>query len=154
LRGHRECFFVIGRGINLGTAFEGALKLKEGCYTFAEGIAGGELKHGSLATIDQNTPVIVIFPTFSDCLIWKFTLNNLMEARARAAPIISISCGGNRIREIEEFSSDAILIPDTDWLFGPILQIIPLQLFSYYVAMEKGIDPDYPRNLAKTVTVE
>jgi len=153
-QGSRENIFVIGRGINLATAYEAALKLREVCYISALGIAGGELKHGSLAAVDRNTPVIVLFPPSSDIIIWKSTLNNFMEVQARGAPIISIFCTGDRDRQLRRLSADVIAIPDTNWLFCPILQVVFLQLLSYRMAVKKGIDPDYPQHLAKTVTVE
>jgi len=153
-QGVREGIFVIGRGINLATTYEAALKLREVCYISALGIAGGELKHGSLAAVDRHTPVIVIFPPSSDTVIWKSTLNNFMEVQARGAPIISICCKGDVENEIRKLSTDILLIPNIEWLFSPILQIVILQLLSYRMATVKGIDPDYPRNLAKTVTVE
>jgi len=153
-RGSREDVFVIGRGINLATAYEAALKLREVCYISALGIAAGELKHGSLAAVDRHTPVIVLFPPSSDIAIWKSTLNNFMEVQARGAPIISICCKGDVANEIRKLSTDILWIPNTEWLFSPILQIVILQLLSYWMATVKGVDPDYPRNLAKTVTVE
>lgn len=150
---HREALFVVGRGINLATAFEGALKLKEICYMSAEGMAGGELKHGSLALVDQNTPVFVLFPPSSDGPIWQSTFNNLREVQARGAPVISICCESDK-EKVKGFSTEVITVPDTEWLFSPILQILPLQLLAYTISVNKGIDPDHPRNLAKTVTVE
>lgn len=153
-QGSREDVFIIGRGINLATAYEAALKLREVCYISALGIAGGELKHGSLAAVDRHTPVIILFPPSSDTAIWKSTLNNFMEVQARGAPIISICCTGDRDKQVRRLSADVVSILDTNWLLCPILQVVFLQLFAYRMAVKKGIDPDYPRHLAKTVTVE
>ena len=153
--GNREDFFVIGRGINLGNAYETALKLREVCYISALGIAGGELKHGSLAAVDRNTPVIVLFPPQSDIDVWKSTLNNFREVQARGAPIISICCNGEIDKQVQELSEDTILVSGTNWLFSSILQITFLQLLAYRITLEKkGINPDNPQHLAKTVTVE
>ena len=153
-KGYRENFIAIGRGINLATASEIALKLKEVCYMSAEALGGGELKHGSLAVVDKHTPVIVLFPPPTDVTNWKSTINNFMEVQAREAPIIAVLCKEDEKGEIESLSEDVIWLPDTEWLFRPILQIIPFQLWAYRIACEKEIDPDHPRNLAKTVTVE
>lgn len=153
--GLRENFFIIGRGIHLSTACEAALKLREICYISALGIAGGELKHGSLAAVDSNTPVIVFFPPSSDSNMWKSSLNNFMEIQARGAPIIAIGCEGEmngRIKSLTDIK--VVTVPSIPWLFAPISHIIILQLLSYEMAVKKGINPDYPQNLAKTVTVE
>ena len=153
-KGHREDFIVIGRGINLATASEIALKLKEVCYMSAEALAGGELKHGSLAIVDKHTPVIILFPPSTDVANWKSTVNNFMEVQARKAPIIAVLCERDEKGEIESLAEKVIWLPDTEWLFRPILQVIPFQFWAYRIAREKKIDPDHPRNLAKTVTVE
>lgn len=153
--GNREVFFVIGRAMNLGNAYEAALKFREICYVSALGIAGGELKHGSLAAMDWHTPVIVLFPPQTEINTWKSTLNNFREVQARGAPIISICCDGETDKQVLEFSKDVISVPGASWLFCPILQIIYLQFLSYKMALEKkGINPDNPQHLAKTVTVE
>lgn len=148
----KKGFFVIGREMNLSTCMEAALKLKEICYVYAEGLPGGELKHGSLAVIDKDTPTIVIFPPPEEKKIWQSTFNNLMEIKAREGPIISVCFKGDE--EVKSESDYVIEIPNTEWIFSPILQIIPLQLLAYKLSIEKGIDPDHPRNLAKTITVE
>jgi len=155
-RGHglREDVFVIGRGINLATASEVALKLKEVCYMSAEALAGGELKHGSLAVVDEHTPVIILFPPSTDVGNWASTMNNFMEVQARQARIVAVLCDAERNAEVEKLASDIIWLPNTEWLFCPVLQVVPFQLLTYSIACKKGINPDYPRNLAKTVTVE
>jgi glucosamine--fructose-6-phosphate aminotransferase (isomerizing) len=137
--------YILGRGINYPIAIESALKLKELTYIHAEGIAGGELKHGPLALMDSNVFVIIINPndmTYSD------TLTSAREIKARGAKIIGVS-------DIESDVYDYwIEIPKIDEVLYPISEIIPIQLLSYYAALEKNTDPDYPRNLAKSVTVK
>ena len=137
--------YILGRGVNYPIAIESALKLKELTYIHAEGIAGGELKHGPLALMDSNVFVIIINPndmTYSD------TLTSAREIKARGAKIIGVS-------EIESDVYDYwIEMPKIDEILYPISEIIPIQLLSYYAALEKNADPDYPRNLAKSVTVK
>jgi glucosamine--fructose-6-phosphate aminotransferase (isomerizing) len=137
--------YILGRGINYPIAIEAALKLKELTYIHAEGIPGGELKHGPLALMDSNVFVIIINPndsTYSD------TLTSAREIKARDAKIIGVS-------DIESDVYDYwIEIPKIDEVLYPISEIIPIQLLSYYAALEKNTDPDYPRNLAKSVTVK
>jgi len=137
--------YILGRGINYPIAIEAALKLKELTYIHAEGIAGGELKHGPLALMDSNVFVIIINPndsTYSD------TLTSAREIKARGAKIIGVS-------DIESDVYDYwIEMPKIDEVLYPISEIIPIQLLSYYAALEKDTDPDYPRNLAKSVTVK
>ena len=137
--------YVLGRGINYPIAIEAALKLKELTYIHAEGIPGGELKHGPLALIDSNVFVIIFNPndsTYSDML------TSAREIKARGAKIIGVS-------DIESDVYDYwVEIPKIDEVLYPISEIIPIQLLSYYAALEKNTDPDYPRNLAKSVTVK
>jgi len=137
--------YVLGRGIHYPIAIEAALKLKELTYIHAEGIPGGELKHGPLALMDSNVFVIIINPndsTYSD------TLTSAREIKARGAKIIGIS-------DIESDVYDFwIELPKSEEISYPISEIIPIQLLSYYAALEKNTDPDYPRNLAKSVTVK
>lgn len=151
---YKTNFYIVGRGINLATAYEGALKIKELSYVPAEGIPGGEMKHGTLAVVDNHTLIFVLFPPSGARELWKSTLNNLREIHAREAPIVTICSGEDLKAEIKLFSSDIFLIPDVDIAFVPIIQIIFFQIFSFNVALLKGLDPDHPRNLAKTVTVE
>ena len=137
--------YVLGRGIHLSIAREAALKLKELSYIHAEAIAGGELKHGPLALMDSNVYVIIINPndsTYSD------TINSANEIKARGAKIIGIS---DKESDIYDYWID---IPIIDEILYPIIEIIPIQLLSYYTALEKKTNPDYPRNLAKSVTVK
>jgi glucosamine--fructose-6-phosphate aminotransferase (isomerizing) len=137
--------YVLGRGIHYPIAIESALKIKELTYIHAEGIAGGELKHGPLALMDDNVFVIIINPEDST---YQDTLTSAREIKARGAKIIGIS----------DKESDAydywVKIPKTSELTYPITETIPIQLLSYYCALEKDTDPDYPRNLAKSVTVK
>jgi glucosamine--fructose-6-phosphate aminotransferase (isomerizing) len=138
-------FYYIARGINFAIASEGALKLKEISYIHAEGMPAGELKHGTLALIEPGTPVVVICPadyTFSE------TLSNAMEAKSRGAYIIGVS---DKESDIYDFW---VKLPKVDELLYPMVAIVPLQLLAYYLAVNRGCDPDKPRNLAKSVTVK
>ena len=137
--------YVLGRGIHLPIAREAALKLKELSYIHAEGIPGGELKHGPLALMDSNVYVIIINPSDST---YNDTLNSANEIKARGAKIIGISDKKNDVYD------HWIEIPSVDEALYPIVEIIPIQLLAYYSALEKKTDPDYPRNLAKSVTVK
>ncbi|MFC1948176.1 glutamine--fructose-6-phosphate transaminase (isomerizing) [Chloroflexota bacterium] len=138
-------FYFLARGINFAVALEGALKLKEISYIHAEGMPAGELKHGTLALIDEGTPVLVICPkdnTYYD------TLSNAMETKARGAFIIGLSDENNEIFD------EWIEIPKVDEIFYPLVCVIPLQLLAYHAAVARGKNPDRPRNLAKSVTVK
>ena len=137
--------YVLGRGIHLPIAREAALKLKELSYIHAEGIPGGELKHGPLALMDSNVYVIIINPSDST---YNDTLNSANEIKARGAKIIGISDKKNDVYDYW------IEIPSVDEALYPIIEIVPIQLLAYYSALEKKTDPDYPRNLAKSVTVK
>ena len=137
--------YVLGRGIHLSIAREAALKLKELSYIHAEGIAGGELKHGPLALMDSNVYVVIINPNDST---YNDTLNSANEIKARGAKIIGISDKQSNVYDYW------IEIPTIDEPLYPIIEIIPIQLLSYYTALEKKTNPDYPRNLAKSVTVK
>jgi glucosamine--fructose-6-phosphate aminotransferase (isomerizing) len=137
--------YVLGRGIHLPIAKEAALKLKELSYIHAEGIAGGELKHGPLALMDSNVYVIIINP---DDSTYNDTLNSANEIKARGAKIIGIS---NKKSDVYDYWVE---IPEIDESLYPIIEIIPIQLLAYFSALEKKTNPDYPRNLAKSVTVK
>ena len=137
--------YVLGRGIHLPIAKEAALKLKELTYIHAEGIPAGELKHGPLALMDSNVYVIIINPNDST---YNDTLNSAHEIKARGAKIIGIS---DKKSNVYDYWID---IPSIDEALYPLIEIIPIQLLSYYSALEKKTDPDYPRNLAKSVTVK
>jgi glutamine---fructose-6-phosphate transaminase (isomerizing) len=136
--------YILGRSMHYPIALEGALKIKELAYIHAEGIAAGELKHGPLALIDKNTVMIVINPgdtTFDD------TVSNAHEIKARGATVVGIS---NKKNEVYDHF---IKIPQVRDVLYPLIEVIPLQILSYYLALKKNVDPDYPRNLAKSVTV-
>jgi glucosamine--fructose-6-phosphate aminotransferase (isomerizing) len=140
----------MGRGTNYPIALEGALKLKEISYIHAEGYAAGELKHGPIALIDKNVPVIVIAP--SDGLVDK-TSSNMQEVIARGGKVLLLSDSAG-IARMGEGSAHTFRLPDVSPFIAPILYAIPIQLIAYHVAVMKGTDVDQPRNLAKSVTVE
>ncbi|MCC6524395.1 MAG: glutamine--fructose-6-phosphate transaminase (isomerizing) [Polyangiaceae bacterium] len=144
-----EHFLFLGRGSNVGTALEGALKLKELAYTHAEGYPAGEMKHGPIALIDDQMPVVVVAPR--DNLREKLR-SNLIEARARGGRIIGLC--ELEDRDTVELCDDVLPLPSVDPLISPFAAAVPLQLFAYYVAEARGLDVDRPRNLAKSVTVE
>ena len=142
-------FLFIGRKYNFTTAFEGALKLKEASYVHAEGCGAGEMKHGSIAMIDKNVPTVAIALKDS---VYEKMVSNIQEIKARGGKVLAIATEGDK--KIKAVADDVIYIPKTLEMLSPILAIIPLQLFAYYLTLEKGHDPDRPRNLAKSVTVE
>ncbi|MDD3043935.1 MAG: glutamine--fructose-6-phosphate transaminase (isomerizing) [Candidatus Delongbacteria bacterium] len=142
-------FLYLGRGYNFPVALEGALKLKEISYIHAEGYPAAEMKHGPIALIDENMPVIFIAIKDS---IYDKVVTNIKEVKARNGIVISIASYGDE--EIDSISDYVIKIPETTNLLSPILTVIPLQLLAYYIAVEKGYNVDMPRNLAKSVTVE
>jgi glutamine---fructose-6-phosphate transaminase (isomerizing) len=144
-----EDFFFLGRQYNFPVALEGALKLKEISYIHAEGYPAAEMKHGPIAMIDEKTPSVFLIP--EDTLYDK-TLSNLQEIKARKGPIIAIANEGDE--HIAKQVQDVIYIPRTIEPAFPLLSVVPLQLLSYHIAVERGCDVDKPRNLAKSVTVE
>jgi len=142
-------FLYLGRGYNFPVALEGALKLKEISYIHAEGYPAAEMKHGPIALIDENMPVVFIAPHDE---IYDKVISNIQEVRARKGKVISIATDGDE--KIKSVSDYVIYIPETIPMLVPILTVIPLQLLAYYMALELGWDIDKPRNLAKSVTVE
>ena len=140
----------LGRHVGYPVALEGALKLKELAYMHAEGFAGGELKHGPIALIDQGTPVIAIVPNTHDHGLDEKMLSNIQEVRARGAKVIAIAAEGIEIPG----AAHVIRIPSAPQLLQPVLATVPLQVFAYEMAVTRGNDVDQPRNLAKSVTVE
>ncbi len=142
-------FLYIGRNINYPLALEGALKLKEISYIHAEAYPAGELKHGPLALVSEDTPTLAICPQDS---VYEKTFNNIEEVKARNGKVIVIATAGDE--KIRQVSDEVIYIPKVEEVFYPLLTIIPLQLFAYYIADVKECDIDRPRNLAKSVTVE
>jgi glucosamine--fructose-6-phosphate aminotransferase (isomerizing) len=146
---HHNNFLYLGRGVNFPVALEGALKLKEISYIHAEGYPAAEMKHGPIALIDENMPVVFICTQDS---AYEKVLSNMEEVRARKGKIIAVATEGD---EHVALKADHVLyIPKTLGPLTPLLSVIPLQLLAYYVAVERGCDVDQPRNLAKSVTVE
>jgi len=144
-------FLYLGRGVNFPVALEGALKLKEISYIHAEGYPAAEMKHGPIALIDKNMPVVVI-ATDTDDLIYQKVVSNIEEVRARGGNIIAIATEGNK--QMKQLASEVIYVPKTRGYLTPILNVIPLQLLAYHIAVLRGCDVDKPRHLAKSVTVE
>ena len=141
--------FYLGRGINTATAYEGRLKMLEVAYIPSSAFSAGESKHGPIALIEKNTPAIFIAPSDGSR---KVILGNIMELKSRGARIITL--GEEKDRELKEVSDFYVDMPEVDELLTPIVYVLPLQLLAYYTAVLKGLDPDKPRNLAKSVTVE
>jgi glucosamine--fructose-6-phosphate aminotransferase (isomerizing) len=142
-------FMYVGRGTTYPAALEGALKLKEISYIHAEGYAAGELKHGPISLLDAECPLVAVATRSS---VYEKLISNVMEGRARDARVIAVATEGDP--QIERFADDVCWVPDTHEALGPVLAIIPLQLFAYHMAVARGTDVDQPRNLAKSVTVE
>jgi len=142
-------FLYLGRGINFPVALEGALKLKEISYIHSEGYPAAELKHGPIALIDKNMPIIFLVMRGN---LFEKSLNNLQEIKARGGKVITITNVNDK--KVEELSDHVIKVPETIEELSPIINTIPLQLLAYYIADLKGLDIDKPRNLAKSVTVE
>ncbi|MBI2611026.1 glutamine--fructose-6-phosphate transaminase (isomerizing) [Candidatus Kaiserbacteria bacterium] len=142
-------FLFIGRKYNYPVAFEGALKLKEISYIHAEGCGAGEMKHGPLAMIDEKFPTMALAPSDS---VYEKVFSAIQQIKARKGPVVAIATEGNK--EIGKVADDVLYVPETLEMLMPILSVIPLQLFAYYFARNKGYNVDRPRNLAKSVTVE
>jgi glucosamine--fructose-6-phosphate aminotransferase (isomerizing) len=142
-------FLYLGRGINFPVALEGALKLKEISYIHAEGYPAAEMKHGPIALIDENMPVVVI--ALKDPVYDK-VMSNIAEVRARKGRVIAIATEGDT--EIAQRVDHVLYVPQTHHLLTPLLSVVPLQLLAYHVAVMRGCPVDQPRNLAKSVTVE
>ena len=149
-------FLYLGRGIHFPMALEGALKLKEISYIHAEGYPAGEMKHGPNALIDESLPVVVLAthdPTSpASAMLYEKTLSNIQEVKAREGRVIAIVTEGDT--EVRKVADEVIEIPAAPDLLTPILEIVPLQLLAYHIAVRRGCDVDQPRNLAKSVTVE
>ncbi len=146
---HVSDFIFIGRGVGFPIAMEGALKLKELSYVHAEGYAAGELKHGPIALLDEDTPLVAIVTSGA---VYEKVVSNVAEARARSAPIIAIATEGDDT--IGHYAQDVIHVPEVPEPISPVISVLPLQLLAYEVAVARGTDVDQPRNLAKSVTVE
>jgi glucosamine--fructose-6-phosphate aminotransferase (isomerizing) len=146
---HAKNFLYLGRGYNFPVALEGALKLKEISYIHAEGYPAAEMKHGPIALIDEEMPVVVIATKRN---YYEKVLSNIQEVKARKGKIIAIVTEGDE--KVREIADHVIEIPDTEEFLTPILATVPLQLLSYHIAVMRGCNVDQPRNLAKSVTVE
>jgi glucosamine--fructose-6-phosphate aminotransferase (isomerizing) len=142
-------FLYLGRHVGLPVCLEGALKLKEISYIPTDAYAAGEMKHGPIALLDEQTPVVVVA---TDSPVLDKVLSNVAEVRARGAHVIAVATDGNP--EVSLHAEEVITVPRSDWLLQPILAVIPLQLLAYHIARARGLNVDQPRNLAKTVTVE
>jgi glucosamine--fructose-6-phosphate aminotransferase (isomerizing) len=149
-------FLYLGRNIHFPIALEGALKLKEISYIHAEGYPAGEMKHGPNALIDENLPVVVLATVDrsspESCVLYEKTLSNIQEVKAREGRVIAIVTEGDT--EVRKVADEVVEIPAAPELLSPILEIVPLQLLAYHIAVRRGCDVDQPRNLAKSVTVE
>ena len=139
----------LGRGIHYPIAMEGALKLKELSYVHAEGYAAGELKHGPIALLDPDTPLVAVATAGA---VYEKVVSNVAEARARSAPVMAIATEGDE--QIDRYAHDVIYVPETPEPISPVIAVLPLQLLAYEIAVARGTDVDQPRNLAKSVTVE
>jgi glucosamine--fructose-6-phosphate aminotransferase (isomerizing) len=149
-------FLYLGRGVHFPIALEGALKLKEISYIHAEGYPAGEMKHGPNALIDENLPTVVL-ATRDPCdemskVLYEKTLSNIQEVKAREGMVVAVACEGDD--EVVKMADHVITIGATNELLLPILEVVPLQLLAYHIAVRRGCDVDQPRNLAKSVTVE
>ena len=147
-QGISDCLYL-GRQYNFPVALEGALKLKEISYIHAEGYPAAEMKHGPIALIDENTPSVFIVPRGN---MYHKVMSNLEEVKARRGPVIAIACEGDK--RLEQLADDVIYVPEVEDFLQPLVTTIPLQLFSYHMAVLRGCNVDRPRNLAKSVTVE
>ena len=146
--GYNDIFFL-GRNLDYAASMEGSLKLKEISYLHSEAYAAGELKHGTIALIEKDRPVIAL--ACYERLFDKM-MSNIKEVKARGAQVLAVALEGNR--QIFAEADDVIFVPQTEPLFNTLPEVVPLQLFAYYVARANGCDIDKPKNLAKSVTVE
>ncbi len=148
LKDIRNCLYL-GRGINMPIAYEGALKLKEVSYIHAEGYPAGEMKHGPIALIDENMPVLCLAPKDP----WhEKMISQIQQAKARRGTVIAVATDGDDL--VESMADHVLWVPETPWMLSPVVTVIPLQLLAYHIAALRGLDVDQPRNLAKSVTVE
>jgi glucosamine--fructose-6-phosphate aminotransferase (isomerizing) len=139
----------LGRGINMPIAYEGALKLKEISYIHAEGYPAGEMKHGPIALVDKDMPVLAIAP--KDPWYEKM-ISQIEQAKARGGRVFVVATEGDE--RVTSLADHVLWVPETPWLLSPVVTVIPLQLLAYHIAAKRGLDVDQPRNLAKSVTVE
>jgi glucosamine--fructose-6-phosphate aminotransferase (isomerizing) len=149
-RHHKAEFFLyLGRHVGLAVCLEGALKLKEISYIATDAYAAGEMKHGPIALLDEDTPVVVVA---TESPVLEKVVSNMQEVRARGAHVIAVATDGNAT--IGQHAEEVLTVPRTDWMLQPLLAVIPLQVLAYRIARLRGLNVDQPRNLAKTVTVE
>ncbi|MEW5830364.1 MAG: glutamine--fructose-6-phosphate transaminase (isomerizing) [Chloroflexota bacterium] len=148
LKDVRDCLYL-GRGINMPIAYEGALKLKEISYIHAEGYPAGEMKHGPIALIDQDMPVVCLAP--KDPWYEKM-ISQIQQAKARGGTVVAVATEGDEL--VEGMADHVIPVPEAPWMLSPVVTVIPLQMLAYHIAAIRGLDVDQPRNLAKSVTVE
>ena len=144
----KDFFLYLGRHVGLPVGLEGALKLKEISYIATDAYAAGEMKHGPIALLDQDTPVVVVA---TDSPVLEKVISNMQEVRVRGAHVIAVASEGT---DLGEYAEETLEVPRTDWMLQPLLAVIPLQLLAYRIARLRGLNVDQPRNLAKTVTVE
>jgi glucosamine--fructose-6-phosphate aminotransferase (isomerizing) len=144
----KDFFLYLGRHVGLPVGLEGALKLKEISYVATDAYAAGEMKHGPIALLDQDTPVVVVA---TDSPVLDKVISNMQEVRVRGAHVIAVASEGT---DVGEHAEETLIVPATDWMLQPLLAVIPLQLLAYRIARLRGLNVDQPRNLAKTVTVE
>lgn len=148
LKDIKGCLYL-GRGINMPIAYEGALKLKEISYIHAEGYPAGEMKHGPIALIDEEMPVICIAPKDP----WhEKMISQIQQAKARGGMVVAVATEGDEL--VKDMADHVLWIPEAPWMLSPIITVLPLQLLAYHIAATRGLDVDQPRNLAKSVTVE
>jgi glucosamine--fructose-6-phosphate aminotransferase (isomerizing) len=143
-----HCLYL-GRGINMPTAYEGALKLKEISYIHAEGYPAGEMKHGPIALVDKDMPVVAIAPRDP---WYEKMVSQIEQTRARGGPVVAVATDGDET--IAALADHVLWVPEVSWMLSPVVTVIPLQLLAYHIASMRGLDVDQPRNLAKSVTVE
>jgi glutamine---fructose-6-phosphate transaminase (isomerizing) len=148
LKDIRDCLYL-GRGIQMPIAYEGALKLKEISYIHAEGYPAGEMKHGPIALIDENMPVVCLVPVDP----WhEKMISQIQQAKARGGTVVAVATDGDDL--VAGLADHVLWVPAAPWLLSPVLTVLPLQLLAYHIATLRGLDVDQPRNLAKSVTVE
>jgi glucosamine--fructose-6-phosphate aminotransferase (isomerizing) len=148
LKDIHNCLYL-GRGINMPIAYEGALKLKEISYIHAEGYPAGEMKHGPIALIDENMPVLCLAPKDP----WhEKMISQIQQAKARGGFVIAVATEGDEL--VKGMADHILWVPETPWMLSPVMTVIPLQMLAYHIASIRGLDVDQPRNLAKSVTVE
>jgi glucosamine--fructose-6-phosphate aminotransferase (isomerizing) len=148
LKDIHSCLYL-GRGINMPIAYEGALKLKEISYIHAEGYPAGEMKHGPIALIDENMPVLCLTPKDP----WhEKMISQIQQAKARGGVVIAVATEGDEL--VQSLTDHILWVPETPWMLSPVVTVIPLQILAYHIAAIRGLDVDQPRNLAKSVTVE